>query len=120
MNTLLRLHLVSSARIEKPAQNGVRAELSQFIHFTNTSEALLTLGWPGSEIMRKHEDTCSLGAHRLEGRTRTRHEKKALHIHGRNEDCLARGLGPQRVERLFWLGVYNLTNVHRGPAGSEW
>lgn len=43
MNTLLRVHLVSSARIEKPARDGVRAELSQFIHFADTSEALLTL-----------------------------------------------------------------------------
>lgn len=79
----LRLHLVGSARIKRPARDAVQAELPQSIHFSSTSEALLTLGWPGSGTERKHEDTCSLGAHRLEGKTRTRQDKEALHTHGR-------------------------------------
>lgn len=40
MNPLLRLHLVSSARTEKPAQDAVRAELSQFIHVADTYTGL--------------------------------------------------------------------------------
>lgn len=91
--TLAHLHLGNSARIKKAHKTVKKKKrhtkwcascVIKVIHFPNTSEILLTLGWPGSGIQRKyHEDTCSLGAHRLERKTRTKHENKAFHIRGR-------------------------------------
>lgn len=105
MNTLLHLHLVSSARIKKACTECCVSWVVTIhsLHKYFWSTTYTGLAWfSDTEKTRRHLLPRSSQAGR-KNKNKTWKEGIA-YTWQKNEDCPVRGVGPQRVEWLFWLG----------------
>lgn len=118
-NTLAILYLGDSARIKKPAQNGVWAVLSNSF----TSQILLKhyLHWAGlvQGYRENYMKILLLRSSQAGRKTRTKDENKAYHTRGGKWGLECKRHGPEGRAALLAEGL-NLTNVHGGPAGPVW